>query len=154
MDSQDSQKLTKKQKKALAFRERKGKKAAATNLDDVNDLPQPDLVLDDETPTSNEKSSVPPPKKRKREGDEGPAQDSKKKKKTDEPSAVVTVDDKAKAKAKKKQRFILFVGMCATFLLVAVVTKKIIQATSPTEQHKNLSKPISQNVPTHLLSVS
>lgn len=133
-------KLTKKQKKAFAFRERKGKKPNPSG--EENDVPEPDLLVEDEEllpesdnhqkePQSekNDKSSTLGKRKRdsldkddvntsKAKEDATDGLGGKKKKKRPEPGAgqengVKTVDEsKAKTKSgdSSKSRFILFVG--------------------------------------------
>ena len=122
-------KLTKKQRKAIAFKQRKGGKP----VDEQKDLPDVDVDADDDN-NDDDVPSVPTPisapaptmTKRKRDQvDEAPEQPSKKSKKpkpaanpTEEGEATpadgtATVAESATPKSKKHtkpQRFILFVG--------------------------------------------
>lgn len=101
MDASTPEKLTKKQRKALAFRERKGKRAA-----DVEQLDVPEIDI-----TSNSEEIVPPtPAKRKRDEDEPTPSVKKAKKDLAEPSAASASKAKPKVEGKKNHRYILFVG--------------------------------------------
>lgn len=97
------EKLTKKQRKAAAFRERKGKgKDVAEQLD----VPESDVTPDDIVPPT------PLAAKRKREEDEPVAAAAIAKKAKKDPSASAGETSKAKPKVegKKNHRYILFVG--------------------------------------------
>lgn len=107
MDASTPEKLTKKQRKALAFRERKGKHAADVEQLDV---PETDIIPDSE-------EIVPPtPAKRKRDEDETTPSAKKAKKDPAEPPAAGASKSKPKVEGKKNHRYILFVGTSSKFL--------------------------------------
>ncbi|THG97722.1 hypothetical protein EW026_g4325 [Hermanssonia centrifuga] len=146
-------KVTKKQKKALAFRERKGKGKATTNeLDGDNDVPvmenqdlaeaeMEDSVLEGQKGAKKAKEShkevVEEGKKRKRDNEEGGQETKAKKKQKGKSGDVVELsaskaegegepseEKEPKAKTKvKQQKFILFVGN-----LKYTTTKEAVQA--------------------------
>ncbi|KAF8323235.1 hypothetical protein DL93DRAFT_659555 [Clavulina sp. PMI_390] len=121
-----SQKLTKKQRKALAFRERKGKRA-----EDQPDVPESDVANDNEDDLASEHAAgsaqlVPPPVnlpattptssqgiKRKRDANDSSDPPSKKSKTASpgDPAEVpAKTDAKGEQSAGKKSRYIVFVG--------------------------------------------
>lgn len=104
----ETQKLTKKARKAAAFRERKGKRPET-----VLDVPEADIQLDDEPhpPIADD----PAQKKRKRDEDgevvaATPSQKRPKKAKDTTSTEGAEGAEGTEGKAKKKQRYILFVG--------------------------------------------
>ena len=99
MEDPSSKKLTKKQRKSLAFRERKAGKKKENQDDELeNQLPELDLILDDE---AEDPAHAPPSKKRKRD-DSDSAQH--------QPHSKKLKDDAGAAKPKANPRFILFLG--------------------------------------------
>lgn len=115
MDSGEPVKLSKKQKKAVAFRERKGKR-----VDEQRDLPEVD-VADEDTATTERvpPANLTPPitptssgtKRKRGDGDSSqqPPPPAKKTKQAAESTATDAPEGTKDAK-KKNQRFILFVG--------------------------------------------
>lgn len=113
MDNSSSHKPTKKQRKALAFRARKGKRA-----EDLRDVPEVDVEADDNdqippTPDLEAPSTL----TSKRKHDEGEISESptnkRRKKVSTESNAVAELDNGIK---EKKQRYILFVGKAYYYL--------------------------------------
>lgn len=103
-----SRKLTKKQKKALEFRARKGK-----HVEDQRDVPEVDIVEDDDS------DQIPPPleapststSKRKRDEGEGEASESPtNKRRKGVPVGSNTATEPDSRTKEKKHRYILFVG--------------------------------------------
>lgn len=155
MSSQDAAKLSKKQRKALAFRERKGKRAQ-----DQLDLPELD-VADDETIVP----SLPTSTKRKREeGEDAPVKATKKPKQSpsgnSESTKEAEVSEATTKKDKKNNRYILFVGAygpCGSSDLSTNSTIQricgYIQGTFHIKQVSNPYKLTLPRVPIHPLSV-
>jgi len=100
-----SQKLTKKQRKALAFRVRKGKQA-----EHQPDVPEVDVAEDDHLgqtlPSPDLEAPITSTSKRKRDGGEASGTPTSKRQKT---SPAASNNDLGMIK-EKKDRYILFVG--------------------------------------------
>lgn len=106
MSSPDSAKLSKKQRKALAFRERKGKR-----LQDQLDLPEVD-VADEETSVPSPHTST---KRKREEGEDASLKATNKNPKQSssgdsESTRETEASETPAKKVKKNNRYILFVG--------------------------------------------
>lgn len=111
--------LSKKQQKALAFRNKQ--KAKKRGGEEPEDLPEADLIDEEEPVVAEKTKPAAEGKKRKREEDKGEKSeeaeadkaDKKGKGKKEKAAAEGEEDDEDKKKSKKdiKQRFILFIGM-------------------------------------------
>lgn len=136
-------KLTKKQKKALAFRERKGK-PKTKDFDETNAVPivENEDNMEDQTEDNDveapaqmaevhESSKPVASKKRKRTGEEGNEEkdkpEPKKKREGTEPAAEEddAAETNTQTEKKSKQRYILFVGMSNVIRYILINLSKI-----------------------------
>lgn len=104
-------KLTKKQKKSLAFRQRKGK-----HVEEPRDVPEVDVVDEENEPVPPADRTLPTPtsgtKRKRGDGDHSvlPAKKSKKTAITTESAAGDTEPPEVTKEKTKNHRYILFVG--------------------------------------------
>jgi hypothetical protein len=148
-----SPKLTKKQRKALAFRARKGK-----HSEDLRDVPEVDVEADDNdqiVPSPDLEAPSTLTSKRKR--DEGEASESPTNKRRKKVSSGSNADAEPDNRVKeKKQKYILFVGGHPLFYMIFPFTSYFTytQATYLIRQPRILLKRTLRHVPILLLFVS